>query len=442
MKKKHMLFGLGTAVVACSVAGALLIPGSDNANNVDDKKTAQVETTDLSGETNVLSAGVTYYLNQLSTDNVDLSAVTGDVILAQGGISNIISSYGDMISAGIEANIEDLDVATQFVPEGSIIKGYSNLGISNVSDYLNVRKGPSTNDQIVGKMPGNCACEVLSENNGWYEIQSGNVYGYVYGEYILTGYEANVKAMESMGTALYVNCDVLNVRSEASTDCDVSTSVAMGEYLEILDTMDGWYKVDINNLQGYVCADYVEEVHTLPTAVEIVEVVANTQYNNANNGNGANNGSSANGTNGNGGNGGNSYNAPSYNYQNLDSTVSQTAVDLIQNGMQYLGCPYVSGGNSLSNGTDCSGYVKLLYEQYGYSLPRSSADYLNTGYTYIPASEAKPGDIFLYNYGGVIGHVGVYIGNGQLMHASTPSQGIKIGSAFYTQPYCALRVIP
>ncbi len=426
MKKGCSVLG-ACALVACSLAVNAVLPKeavSQDKNAKEVSISSIEDTTEVSGTTSVLSAGVTYYLDKLSDSTDEYDTVTGKLSFSNAGVTSVLENYGSYLNDTSAASVEDLDIATQFVPEGSIINGYENLGISNVSDYLNIRKGAGTDYKVIGKMPGNCACEILEESNGWYKIKSGDVEGYVCADYILTGYDANIKAMENMTTELYVNCDVLNVRQEPSTACDVSTSVAKGEYLEILETLDGWYKVDINNLQGYVCADYVDEVNTLPTAVEIVEVVANSTYQSNSDG------------------GSSSYSAPNLTYTNLDSTVSQTAVDLINYAMQFLGNPYVSGGNSLTNGTDCSGFVMLIFQHYGYSLPRSSSSYLSTGYTLIPVSEAKPGDIFLYNYSGTIGHVGIYIGNGQLLHASTPSQGIKIGSAFYTQPYCALRVLP
>lgn len=426
MRHGKLVFGACIAA-ACAVGASAILPiGSKNEDNNKKVENKVEEVTEASGTTTVLLSGVTYYLDKLSDQSEELNEVIGKVSFANAGITSILDSYGSSLSADAGASIQELDIATQFVPKDSIIAGYEKLGISNVTDYLNVRENPGTQNKVIGKMPGNCACEILEEVDGWYKIKSGDVEGYVCADYILTGYEANVKAMESMTTELYVNCSVLNVRQEPSTDCNVSTSVFEGEYLEILEELDGWYKVDINNLQGYVSADYVKKINTLPTAVKITEVVANTTY-----------------TNNNYSNGGNSTTAvPNMTYTNLDSTVSQTAVDLINYGMQFLGNPYVYGGNSLTTGTDCSGFVKLIFAQFGYDLPRSSSAYLSTGYTIIPVSEAKPGDVFLYNYSGTIGHVGIYIGNGQLLHASTPSQGIKIGSAFYTQPYCALRVIP
>lgn len=431
MRHGKLVFGACIAA-ACAVGASAILPiGAKNEDNNKKVENEVEEVTEASGTTTVLSSGVTYYLDKLSDQSEELNEVIGKVSFANAGITSILDSYGSSLSADAGASIQELDIATQFVPKDSIIAGYEKLGISNVTDYLNVRENPGTQNKVIGKMPGNCACEILEEVDGWYKIKSGDVEGYVCADYILTGYEANVKAMESMTTELYVNCSVLNVRQEPSTDCNVSTAVFEGEYLEILEELDGWYKVDINNLQGYVSADYVKKINTLPTAVKITEVVANTTYTNNNY---ANNNYS---------NGGNSTTAvPNMTYTNLDSTVSQTAVDLINYGMQFLGNPYVYGGNSLTTGTDCSGFVKLIFAQFGYDLPRSSSAYLSTGYTIIPVSEAKPGDIFLYNYSGTIGHVGIYIGNGQLLHASTPSQGIKIGSAFYTQPYCALRVIP
>lgn len=433
---RHRKLVLGACLAAiCAVGASAILPTSakneDNNKKVEENEAEEV--TEASGTTAVLSSGVTYYLDKLSEQSEDFNEVIGKVSFANAGITDILESYGSSLSADAAASIQELDIATQFVPKDSIISGYEKLGISNVSDYLNVRENPGTENKVIGKMPGNCACEILEEVDGWYKIKSGEVVGYVCADYILTGYDANVKAMETMTTELYVNCSVLNVRQEPSTECNVSTSVFEGEYLEILEELDGWYKVDINNLQGYVSADYVKKINTLPTAVKIQEVVANTTYVNNYTDNYSNNAS----------NGGNSsVYVPNMTYTNLDSTVSQTAADLINYAMQFLGNPYVYGGNSLTTGTDCSGFVKLIFAQFGYDLPRSSSSYLSTGYTIIPVSEAKPGDIFLYNYSGAIGHVGIYIGNGQLLHASTPSQGIKIGSAFYTQPYCALRVIP
>ena len=209
----------------------------------------------------------------------------------------------------------------------------------------------------------------------------------------------------------------LNVREEPSTDCSVSTKVSVGEYLDIVEPeKDGWYKASINGLVGYVSADYVDVVYTLPTAIEVIEVQV-TQ---------PSSGSSSSGS------------KPSYN--NLDPTVSQTAKDLINTAMQYLGTPYRYGGNSLTKGVDCSGFVKQIFAKYGYTVPRSSKEYPSVG-TKVPLSQIKPGDILIYKYGSRIGHVAIYIGNGQIIHAANDKKGVCIGNAYFIQPYMAVRVI-
>ena len=108
---------------------------------------------------------------------------------------------------------------------------------------------------------------------------------------------------------------------------------------------------------------------------------------------------------------------------------------------RFVGNPYVWGGTNLNTGADCSGFVKSVYKSFGYNLPRSSSAYVSVG-TQIPYTAAKPGDILVYKYGSSIGHVAIYIGNGQIIHASTPKGGIRIGNAYFTTPYCAVRVIP
>lgn len=416
-------------LAAAAIGINALIPSQKNEDSIDVSKILEASSftmtaanaPEYSGEVKLSSLSLS--LVGSANDSSKLNNSTGKTTIPVAGMSEVIRNAA-VGSNDVSASAEGLDVATKYVPEGSVIDGYTNLGVSNVTSYLNVRNGAGTNNKIIGKMPGGSACEILEEADGWYKIKSGDVTGYVSSDYILTGYEANVKAMETMEAKLLVTADVLNVREEPSTECSISTKVNSGVYLDILENeSNGWYKIDINNLTGYVSADYVKKVYSLPTAVEIVEVKVN---NTAAAGNGA---------------GGNKYTGPTFDTSTLDQTVSQTAKDLIDYSMNFLGNPYVYGGNSLTNGTDCSGFVKLIFAKYGYNLPRSSAGYASVG-TQIPYTAAKPGDIMVYKYGSRIGHVAIYIGNGQIIHASTPSGGIRIGSAYFVTPCFAVRVIP
>lgn len=117
------------------------------------------------------------------------------------------------------------------------------------------------------------------------------------------------------------------------------------------------------------------------------------------------------------------------------STGSQLGKEIAAYGCQFIGNPYVSGGTSLTNGCDCSGFTLAIYQNYGYSLPRSSTAQRNAGVG-VTYAEAQPGDIICY-----AGHVALYIGNGQIVHASTPSSGIKIGNATYREILAVRRII-
>ena len=102
---------------------------------------------------------------------------------------------------------------------------------------------------------------------------------------------------------------------------------------------------------------------------------------------------------------------------------------------KYIGCPYVAGGTSLTNGADCSGFVMAVYQAFGISLPRTSYAQSTAGRE-VSYSEAQPGDIIYYG-----GHVGIYIGNGQIVHASTERTGIKINSATYRSIITVRRIV-
>lgn len=104
--------------------------------------------------------------------------------------------------------------------------------------------------------------------------------------------------------------------------------------------------------------------------------------------------------------------------------------------VQFVGNPYVYGGTSLTNGADCSGFVMSVYENFGVSLPHSSTADRNVGVDVGGLENAQPGDLVCYS-----GHVGIYIGDGQIVHASTASTGIKISDADYRTPVAVRRVI-
>ena len=114
---------------------------------------------------------------------------------------------------------------------------------------------------------------------------------------------------------------------------------------------------------------------------------------------------------------------------------SGKGTDIANYACKFIGNPYVAGGTSLTDGADCSGFTMSVYQAFGYSIPRSSTAQRSAG-TGVTYSEAQPGDIICY-----AGHVAIYIGNGQIVHASTPATGIKIGSATYREILAVRRIV-
>ncbi len=270
--------------------------------------------------------------------------------------------------------------------------GYTNIGIANVeSGNLNVREAPSTEGKLVGKMPKNSACEILELLDGWAHITSGEVEGYVSLDYLLTGPDARLKANELVRTVVVVNTDGLNVRDQASTDSAVLTQVPKGEELEYVETLDGWVGVSIDDQVAYVSSDYVTVEEKLDTAITMTELLYGVG-------------------------------------------VSDVRVELVEYAKTALGNPYVWGGTSLTKGADCSGFVLSVYKKFGIKLSHSSSAQSKEG-TKISASELQPGDLIFYaNSSGTINHVALYIGGGRVIHASSPSTGIKISKYNYRTP--------
>ena len=276
--------------------------------------------------------------------------------------------------------------------------GYTNIGIAQVDNNLNVRETPDESGKLVGKLPKDAACEILSVEGSWAHIQSGDVEGYVSMDYLLTGVEAKLKAREVFKTVAVVTTDALKIREEPNTDCGVLTTVPEGEELEVVEELEGWVKINLDDEAYYVCADYVEVQEKLGTAFTMTQLL-------------------------------------------YGQGVSDLRVDLCEYAKQFIGNPYVWGGVSLTNGADCSGFVLSVFKNFGYSLPHYSGSQANSG-TKISISEVQPGDLIFYGKNGTINHVAIYIGSGQVVHASSPSTGIKISSYNYRSPMKAVRILP
>lgn len=301
----------------------------------------------------------------------------------------ITSSAVNVDAAASAPQVSDADVATTAAARDENY-GYTNLGIANVEGNINIRDAASTDGSMVGKLPENAACEILYTEGDWTYISSGEVEGYVLSSYLLTGDAAKERADEVASYTATVTADTLRVRLEANTTSEILSTVPQGEELEIVSEADGWVQVNIDGEYGYVSADYVTCGITLRDAMTMSEA-------------------------------------------RYGEGVSDVRVDLVNYALQFVGNPYVWGGTSLTNGADCSGFVLSIFAKYGYGLPHSSRAQAGYG-TKVSTSELQPGDLLFYGSGSSISHVAIYIGGGQIVHASTERTGIIVSSAFNRTP--------
>ena len=298
------------------------------------------------------------------------------------GISSQIGLSADM-DAAETTDVEN--AMNQTVLDAFHLDGYSNLGIVTVSEgKVNIRDSASTDGKIVGKIGNNAGCDVLGE-------------GYIKAEYVLTGSEALEKAGSLLKTVADVNTEGLKVRTQPSTDSEVLDIVGSDQSFDVLEELDEWVKIDLDGEEGYLFKDYVNVGAKLDEALTISEVM-------------------------------------------YGAGVSDVRMALSNFAKQYIGNPYVWGGTSLTKGADCSGFVLSVFRNYGISLPHSSRAQANCG-TKISLSELKPGDLVFYGNRSGINHVAIYVGGGQVVHASNPRVGITISGVSYRSPVKAVRVI-
>lgn len=281
----------------------------------------------------------------------------------------------------------------------SVMDVYTNLGVAIVDGYLNIREEPREEGRIVGKLTKNGGCEILETLDGWYKIESGGVTGYVAAAYIVTGDAAKQIASDESSLVLQVDTDVLRVRAEPNTDSRIWDKGYQSESYEVTeDLKNGWVKIHLESNEedqtgsdGYVfTAGNGTVMYSLPVAVRFdpEEIAAQAQ--------------------------------------------SQVRRDVVDYAMQFLGNPYVWGGTDPNTGADCSGFVQyVLGNSAGIAMSRTSRDQASQGVA-VDSNQMKPGDLIFYGSNkGSINHVAMYIGDGQVIHASSKKTGIKISQWNY-----------
>ena len=309
-------------------------------------------------------------------------------------------------------------------------ESFKDLVIAKVNDYVNVRDIPSEDGEIVGKLYNKSVGSFIEEEDGWYKISSGSVEGFVKAEFCVTGDDA-VDYAKEVGTRIAtVNTTTLKVREKPGLEETVLGLIPIEDELIVTEELDGWVKVNIEEGDGYVSTDYV----TLSTEFVKAESIAEEKARLAKEEEArkaakaaakkktAENAASGKKSE----EGGKTYANPT----------GSTGADVVQFAKQFVGNPYVWGGTSLTNGADCSGFVMSVYKNFGVSLPHSSAADRSVGAAVNGLENAQPGDIICYS-----GHVGIYAGNGQIVHASTSRTGIIVSNANYRSILSIRRIL-
>lgn len=407
-------------LTACGLAGVMTVGGF--TIDVKAAPTAGVSsyTADIAAASALPTAGFSLMLSQCAASADDAATV-----------------------AGAQPEVSD--------NEAPVVKSeYADIAVATVTDYVHIRKKPSAESKSLGKLYTNNVGTVIGKKGDWYKIKSGSVTGYVKSDYVKVGDEKLAK--KAGRRVALVETETLKVRKKASKKAEVITLVPGGDDLTVIDeSKEGWVGVSVDEGKGYVSTDFVtlsteytyaesaaEEAARLKReeeerkAAEEAALKAQQAENNKVSGSSSGN-SSSNSSSGSSSSTGSSSGSSSESSYSEPSGSTGSAV--ANYACQFVGNPYVYGGTSLTNGADCSGFVMAVYAKFGISLPHSSSAMRSCGRG-VSVSDMQPGDIVCYS-----GHVGIYIGNNSIVHASNPSTGIKITSPANYRTILAVRRI-
>lgn len=283
-------------------------------------------------------------------------------------------------------------LGTVFTAMFTVGSSAATLGAGTVTaDALRLRDTPAAEGEILATASGGTSVVVLEDTgNGWYKVNFNTVEGYMSSEYLTVSTTADA----ALGYGL-VDTDgsSLNMRAAAGTSYDTVASIPGGTVLELEGVDNGWYKITYSGKTGYVSSDYIT-ITTEPDATEAAS--------------------------------------------------SDLGAQIVAYAEEYLGTPYVLGGNG-PNQFDCSGFTKYVYSHFGYTLNRTATDQLQNGVS-VSKDELQPGDLVFFKYrtSKPVSHVGIYIGNGEFIHASTNRYVVQIDqmeSGHYANVYVYARRI-
>ena len=292
--------------------------------------------------------------------------------------------------------IVSLSLSVCLVASLSVSGAFAAAGTVNARGGLRLRNSAGTDAGILATIPNGTQLEIAGVTpEGWYQVTYNGVNGYVSNEYVAVS-DADKATIGTVADPVYgrVTAGPLNVRSGAGTNFSRVSHLAAGTVLQIQEIQDGWCKID----GGYVSADYVQLI-SAAEALQIQQAAAAAAAAAAR-----------------------SASAPADS-----ATTSASGAAVAAYAKQFLGCRYVHAGHSPS-GFDCSGFTSYVFSHFGISISRAAASQGGYGKA-VSVSALQPGDLLLFNHNtssSKVDHVGIYLGGGKFIHASSPDTGVII----------------
>ena len=357
---------------------------------------------------------------------MSMDAQAAGSVLPSGGVGIFLSKgtkleeVSSNLSSPVETMVvqEDLEKTTEKLRMQEEAEALSKTVVAQVNRFACIHGTPADNGEFLGKFYNEAVGTLVAEEGDWLLITSGAGTGYVKKQYCVAGEEAAELAKQVGTRVATVEAATLYVRTEADGASEVLCMVPEGEELLVLEETEGWAKVDVEEGQGWISTEYANVHSNYVTAEskeeEIARIARETQERQK------------------------ARAAAKKTTQRVDYEVgegSEMGKAVVEYALQFVGNPYVFGGTSLTDGIDCSGFVMKVYENFGVTLPHSSKADRTEGYAVESLEDALPGDLICYS-----GHVALYMGNDQIVHASNSKTGIIVSKVNYRKILAIRRI--
>ena len=306
---------------------------------------------------------------------------------------------------------------------------FSGKAIVSAGESVNIRSSESLSASRVGTIADGGIVDVVEYGDEWTHVSSGGIDGYIKTFALSFGEDARAYAEANLRKVAVVNVGGLRMRAGAGTEYDQLALLSYGESYTVTGSAEGWTQIALDDMTGYVFNEYIIISYDMPTANAVYDEDTDTDDD-------ADDYTTDDNTESN-----------DYDYAGEDSEPDYSVesdgglgTELVNYALQFVGNPYVWGGTSLTEGCDCSGFTMRVYEHFGITIPRAGGQ--QTCGRVVSLAEIQPGDLLFYDHGtGEIQHVALYMGGGQIVHASNSTTGIIVSSAYYSAPCRAVRVI-